>query len=82
MQLLNKCMGDLVADIESDTVDIPHINPLFADIDKIFHNLRIIGIELWHVVDKGKGIESAVLGRLMGYGEILIVIDKEPVVIL
>ena len=43
-QRTDKAVGNLVADVETDAVDIPFPRPVAAEVGEIFHHLGIVGI--------------------------------------
>ena len=57
LKLTAEIVADLVCNIQSKRINIIFLYPELTGIDKILAYLRIICIELWHIVAVSKGKE-------------------------
>ena len=75
-------MGNFICHIKAKSINIIFLHPFFADIYDIFANFRIIRIQLWHSICKGKRIELSLtcIAFCVPHGWLfkIKVIDHEP----
>ena len=53
-------MRNFVPHVKAKSVNVKGLDPESDDIKKVLLNRRVVGVELWHVLSKGKRIVSAV----------------------
>ena len=71
-----KAVGDLVAHVEADAVDVVPLHPALAQGDEVFLHFGVVGVQLGHPAVEGEGEVLAVPGLALVKGPPA---DKEPV---
>ena len=74
-------MGHFIGYINTDTIYIVFTHPAAHDIHQVPSDLWVIGIELWHSIEKGKGIQLPFL-RCLPFIIQRPQVNHEPVIIL
>ena len=76
--LLQETVGHLISHVKADAIDIKIPDPPLAHAAEVIDDLIVVGVDLWHPVRKGKGVEPSVPCVLMLIRQGPLV-DHEPV---